>query len=207
MANGLSSTDICNQALDLVKEAPIGDMLSDTTPKARWFQRNYATTRDALLAEHPWNFAVKYASLPVNAAAPVSRWLYGYQIPSDCLRLLPLQKDGYFEGALIAHEVNGQTIETDATAPLRVRYIRRVDAEGEFSPLFVKAFAAQLAMNIAHWITGKASALQIAQQVYETTMAKAKRIDGMEGTFERPYDDDVIAARFSGGYTTDGGYY
>ena len=56
----LASTDvdICNLALDLLKEAPI-TTLTDGTPEANWLLRNYVTARNAELREHPWKFALK----------------------------------------------------------------------------------------------------------------------------------------------------
>lgn len=204
MASGITKTDICNLALDLVKEAPISDVDAGTDDISKWFRRNYDIARDALLADHTWNFAIISTQIAANVTAPTSRWRYGYQLPSDCLRVLPLRYGNYFEGALIPFEVNGQVIETNEAAPLKLRYIARIETEGLFSPVFVEALSAKLGMKIAHWITGKASALQIAQQVYEEAMARAKRADGLEGTFERPYDDDVIGVRYAGGYAYDG---
>lgn len=59
-AVGLASSDVdvANQALDLLKEAPI-TAFTDDTPEARWMARNYSTSRNAELREHPWKFALK----------------------------------------------------------------------------------------------------------------------------------------------------
>jgi hypothetical protein len=194
MVSSVSQVDICNMALDMLREGPINS-LTDDDDRADWFRRNYPQTRDSLLARHPWNFAIKYASLAENTAGPTSQWTYAYDLPADLLRLLPIQKDGHFEGQMIPHEVIGQTIETDEAPPLRVRYIRRVESEGLFSTVFVDALAAKLAMRSAHWITGKVSSFQIAQEAYIRAMDEATRVDGQEGTFERAYDDDVISVR------------
>ncbi len=59
MASTRTVTDICNLALDILKEAPIAAFDTDTTAVARWMRRNYAETRDAELREHPWRFAIK----------------------------------------------------------------------------------------------------------------------------------------------------
>jgi hypothetical protein len=194
MVSSVSQVDICNMALDMLREGPINS-LTDDDDRADWFRRNYPQTRDSLLARHPWNFAIKYASLAENTAGPTSQWTYAYDLPADLLRLLPIQKDGYFEGQMKPHEVIGNTIETDEAPPLRIRYIARIESEGLFSANFVEALAASLAMKAAHWITGKASAMQLAQATLAEVLAEAKRVDGQEGTFERAYDDDVISVR------------
>lgn len=58
MSSTLAEVDIANQALDLLDEGPI-TALSDTSGRAKWLSRNYATTRDALLRAHPWKFSIK----------------------------------------------------------------------------------------------------------------------------------------------------
>ncbi len=62
-----TDTKICNMALDLLHEAPLTNYLTDDTPESRWFVRNYAETRDALLEEKAWRFAIKRREItPTN---------------------------------------------------------------------------------------------------------------------------------------------
>jgi hypothetical protein len=197
-----TSTDICNMAMDMLREAPISSM-DDGTPEADWFKRNYAQTRDAALIKHPWNFAVRRYSLPMSAEVPAFGWRHAYDLATDCLRVLPLRAGGNYEGAMIPHEVElsaagtHRQILTDAVAPLKVRGIVRVTNEDLFAPTFVEVLAAALALKAAHWITGKQSMVQAMQASLGDAMRDATRIDGLEGTLESPYADDVIAARYA----------
>ncbi|MCY6380970.1 hypothetical protein [Hoeflea prorocentri] len=194
MTSAMTETGVCNMALDILHEGPISS-IEDDEPNARRFKRNFDALRDAFLAAHPWNFAVSRASLAASAETPFFGWDHKYLLPGDCLRLLPLKDGGRFNGAHIAHEVEGGYILTDAKAPLKIRYVRRVPALGLWSPLAVKAFASFLAANMAHAVTGKASYASFAAGRFDDELKRARRVDGMQGSLERADTNDVIAVR------------
>lgn len=124
-------------------------------------------------------------------------WLYQYKIPSDCLRMLPLRADGDFEGMPIPHEIeNDEIILTNQASEIQSRFIARMTDPTRFDAQFVEALAAKLAFKAAHYITGKASYAQTVLAVYNQAIDEAKRSNAFEATPERPYDDDVIAARY-----------
>src|SRR5690606_36539566 len=149
-------TNIINAAFDLLDEEVAIDPSDDRAP-VRWMKRNYPLVRDAILRRHPWNFAVARASLPELSDEPAFGWERQFQLPADCLRLLPLTWQGKMNGEPIKHEVEGRRILTNAEAPLKIRYIRRVEDTSLFDPLFVQLLAAELAVRAANWITGKQS--------------------------------------------------
>lgn len=270
----VTQTQVCNLALDLLKEAPLGasDLSDDTKAVPRWFNRNWSFARDAVLAAYPWNFAItravveattqaitgitranpavvtysgadnfangnvvliddvvgmtqvngqRYTVANLNTGAntfelsdtnssaytayssggtlqivPAFGWLFRYPVPSDSLRILPLEEEGDFEGAPVLYEVEKGYILTDQSTSINIRYIAQITDPTSWSPVFIQAFAAYLAAAIAPWLTGKTSAWQAAQEVYRARMAEARQIDAMEGVAERPYVDDVIAARY-----------
>lgn len=144
-----------------------------------------------------WVGASGYARAP-------SAWTYRYPIPDDCLTFLPLRTDGMFEGMPVSHEVEKGYLLTDSSVAY-ARFIQRITDTTRFDPLFVEALSAKLAFKWAHWITGKASMAQTAKALYDDAIARAVRADSFEGTPERPYDDDVIAARYAvgGGLASD----
>lgn len=194
MTSAMTETGVCNMALDILHEGPISS-IEDDEPNARRFKRNLDAQRDAFLAAHPWNFAVSRASLAASADTPAFGWDQKYLLPGDCLRLLPLKVGGNFDGANIAHEIEGGYLLTDAAAPLNIRFVRRVSELGLWSPLAVTAFAAFLAANLAHAVTGKASFAQFAANRFENELKRARRIDGLQGSLERADTNDVIAVR------------
>ena len=194
MTSTLTQTDIANMALDILHEGPIGS-LEDDDPNARRMKRNFSAWRDSFLAMHNWNFATERASLPADSVAPAYGWAKRYLVPGDCLRVLPITKDGNFEGAKIRFQVEGQYILTDQTAPLRVLYIKRITDFGLWSPVTVSAFAAYMASKISHAVTGKASYAELAARLFREEYSEAKRVDGLQGTIERPDYSNVIDAR------------
>lgn len=189
-----SATDIANRALDILKEAPISS-IEDARPIAMWLKRNFDVTRDALLEESEWNFALKRASLPASSTAPAFGWQKQYQLPGDCIRVIPLTADGSFEGTPVPFEVEDGKILTDAEAPLKVRYVYRNENYAAYPATFQQALSAKLAMKMAHWLTGKSSFVQIAEGMYRDAMSKAWLSDAAQGSVPRPADEQWISAR------------
>lgn len=123
-------------------------------------------------------------------------WAYRYPIPNDCIRMLPVRQDGEFEGRLIKHEIEERYILTDTSTSLKVRYISEFSDASRFDPLFKEALAARMASKLAHWLTGKMGAVEIMGRAYNTAIEKARLADSLEGSDERPADDDVIDQRY-----------
>ena len=197
------SVEIMNMALDLLKEEPI---LSETDNRApvRWMRRNYAPTRDALIRKHPWNCAKARAILPAMTEAPAFGWAFFYQIPDDCLRVLPLADLGKFNGVPVPFEVEARRILTSAKAPLKVIYLRVIERD-DMDALFVQALAATLAAKAAHFITGKQSMTDRAGQIAREAVLEAQMVDGLEGTPENIWAGDWESAR--AGYDPTGDIY
>ncbi len=191
----LSEVAVYNMALDMLDEGPVTSPTDDTRP-ARLLARNYAQTRDEVLRAHPWNFATKRASLPTLSEKPAFGWQRAFELPTDCLRVLPLTVDGCLNGNPVAHEIEGRRLLSDASAPLRVRYIHRVINPGEFDPLFARALSARLAVYVGHVITGKQSYVERISGLYRDVLLEARRTDALEGTPQAPLGEDWIEARY-----------
>lgn len=189
------ATGICNLALDLLAEAPIAN-LTDDRRIARWCNRNFDTARDSLLRKAPWRFAIKLAEISSDTA-PIFGWSQAYILPADCLRPLPLTVGGHPDGAIVPSEVIGQRLETNAAAPIRLRYICRVSDVTAYPADFVEALSAALAMKMAHWLTGKSGYFQIAQSVWREALNNAVLTDAIEGTIPEPDDSRWIAERLT----------
>lgn len=191
----LSEVAIYNLALDMLDEGPVTSPTDDTRP-ARLLNRNYAQTRDEVLRAHPWNFALTRESLPALSEKPAFGWAYQYELPTDCLRLMPLTYDGNLNGSPIPHEVEGGRVLTDKEAPLRIRHVRRVTNTSDFDPLFARSLAARLAIYVGHVITGKQSYIERLGGLYRDVILEARRIDALEGTPQAPLGEDWIEARY-----------
>lgn len=197
MTSSTTVTTICNMALDMLHEGPITS-IDDDEPNARRFKRNFDNLRDSFLEIHPWNFAVKSATIAKDATDPAFGWDHRYLMPGDMLRLLPLRSRGVFEGKMMPHEIEDGYILTDLDTPIKVRYIYRNESYGSWSPTAIMTFARYLAKTFAHAITGKASMAEMQSRMFTEELRMAKRMDGMQGMSERADTTDVITVR--GGY-------
>lgn len=189
-----TETDIINRALDILKEAPISSV-NDARPIAMWMKRNFDVTRDALLEESEWNFAIKRYALPEASPAPAFGWKRAFTVPAETIRVIPLTLNGDSEGYPIPHEVENGQILTNADAPLKVRIVTRVEDYGRYPATFQTALSARLAMGCAHWLTGKTNFAQIATALYREALDKAWLSDAIQGTSPRAADDEWVRQR------------
>jgi hypothetical protein len=154
--------------------------------------------RDGLLRSHAWNFAIELATVSKMTDDPAFGWKYQYAMPADCLRILPLTKNGMRNGASLRYEIIGRTIQTDEISPIKIRYIKRVEDDAMFDASFTELLGVMLAMRMAHFLTGKQSYVERLKVEAQTLMNHAPMIDGMEGTPEDPEQSTWVTGRETG---------
>lgn len=172
-----TQTSIANAALRMIgqdritsfSEGEAGRILTDI----------YEDKVQYLLRHHLWNFAIKRASLYASNTAPEWGFLYSYQLPEDCVRVLNTSEDEYVDSD--KWQVEGSSIVTDIEAPLKIRYVSRAD-ESDFDPLFVECLSAMLAAELAQPITGRSDLQAEMQGEAERKLRLAKAADGQEGS-------------------------
>ncbi len=175
----LTPVDIANMALGILVEAPIVS-LDDNNKAARLLNLHYETTRESELIKQSWAFAIFRSELDAEADAPTSdEYLYGYAVPEDALRVLPLTDNGEASGIRVPFKQEGTLILTNYAGPQLIRYIGNVTDPADWDPLFVEAFAARLAMKIAMPLVNKTSVLQGAKVVYDEAISDARRINSI----------------------------
>lgn len=210
MGSVADAVDIFNMALDHLEEGNIIQSADEDTAIARRLNRAYPHARDALLQAHPWDFARARKYISAMSTAPAFGWKYQYVWPSDALQILSFRQDGDFNAAQIPYETETfvsdegnpetsrvQVIMINEPGPLPVRYLARVTDTRLFSPLFVDALAAYLALRIAHSMTGKQSYVERVKMIYEQALRLAAVRNGHQGTLEhaRPRTRTWIEAR------------
>jgi hypothetical protein len=156
-------------------------LLSDNSKEARTMNSMFDSMFDAELRRHRWKFAMKRATLPALASPPEWGYQYAYQLPPDFLSLVQVN-DIYLRGlkqkTLWAIE-SGQIL-TDLPAPLKVRYIRRVDNLALLDPLFVEVLACKLAFEACETLTQSSSKKEAADKEYKFSVNEACRQDAIE---------------------------
>ena len=186
-----STVGIVNAALIKLGEATITS-LSEGAKPARLAHAVYDELRDSVIQAHPWNFALARAELAADAAAPVWGYANAYPLPTApdyCLRVLRL------EDTETEWKVEGRRILTDAGAPLRVLYLRRVTDPNEFSALFREALAARLAAELAEPLKQSSSMAEAMRALYERKLAEARTADAQEGTPDAIEAEEWLLAR------------
>jgi hypothetical protein len=171
--------DVANMALGILVEAPINS-LDDNNKAARLLNLHYETTRQSELMKNAWSFAITRVELDALTDAPTGDvYGYGYEVPTDALRVLPLTDTGEAEGARIPFKQEAGLLLTNYAGPRLIRYIANLTDPGDWDPLFVEALAARLAMKIAMPLVNKPSVLQGAQLVYNEAISEARRINSI----------------------------
>lgn len=181
MAAPTSAVEICNLALDLLKQDAIASITAPTGGTdvicARWYDH----VRRATLRKHPWNFAATRITIAPNATAPAFGYSYAYDLPSDFIRLLTIGDDyiGDLKGKYQVED--GQLLYSAAdSSSLKVRYVYDYTDIAHADPLFLDVFAAELALRIAYKVTGSHEAAEAITEHLKKIAPEAYAIDGQE---------------------------
>lgn len=170
---------------------------SDNVEAAYVLESIWPMTRDAVLASHPWRFAIRRAELASLATVPLGdEWSLQYQLPDECLRLVQVGEAwSFYEPDLEVFNVEGGKLLTNESAPLFVRYVQRVTNTGLFPAQFARVVALQLAMDACEKITNSSAKLQQIEQAYALAILMAKRQNAIERPPQKLADSDWLAAR------------
>lgn len=170
-----SHTGIVNAALaELGSTEKITSFDDATSGVGRRARALWSDILRELLYQHPWNFAIRRATLNPHGDVPAYGVARQFQLPVDCLRWLP-------EGDATARRVEreGDKLLTDADT-LAIRYIAFLDDPSVWSPLFVRAMTLALAAAMAEGVTQSEGIKDRLAERAEMTLRKAKRADGLE---------------------------
>lgn len=196
-----SNVEIANRALTKIGAKRL-IALSDNTPDGRAVASMFTIVRDAELRAHTWRFSVKRAQLAALAAAPEFGFAYQYRQPADCLKIIEV--GDFYPGADLTDYVNADTspyafegglILTDYAAPLKLRYVARIEDPTLFDALFVESFACKLAMELAEPLTQSSTKRELAQREYASAIKEAARASAIEKPPTKLADDTFILAR------------
>ena len=169
-----SVVDICNSALAAVGSKAIVS-LSDNTERARILQTVYNSDRLSLLRMHPWNFAIKQATLPLLDGTIPFEYAYAYELPADCLRILRVF------GNTSPYEVLGRAVYSNDDQ-MRIYYVADITDTAQFDPVFIECLAMKIASDIAYSLTQNLTLTNALEEEYEKRFRQAKQYDAQEGS-------------------------
>lgn len=200
-----SKVSIANRALTKLGDQRIL-LLSDDNNAARTLNSMFDDVRDAEIRRHRWKFALKRDQLSALVAAPSWGFQFQYPLPTDFLGLV--QVNEYYMRTGLTYKrpwsVEAGNILTDFPAPLKIRYMARIDNPALYDPLFVEVLACKLAMESAEALTQSSGKKQAAMEEYKFALSEALRQDAIENPpDELPQgswlDSRETDARYGGG--------
>lgn len=163
--------------------------LPGTTRQGAIANEQYAKIRDELLYEHPWNFAIKRATLVATVNIPEFDFAYEYTLPADCLRVWATQYEEDF------YQVEGTKLYSNYSN-LKIRYISKVTDASIFSPQFAELLSLKLAADLAFILVQSNTLKGTLLQEYITKLRDARSHDGQENPSYPLTDDLFIESRY-----------
>lgn len=162
-----SKVDICNDTLGMLGQDVTIASIDEKTKAGRLFNRVFDRTRDFVLADHVWPFAMKHRALTPDAQE-VLGWAYRYGYPSDCLNAMAVCTDSGVRVAMsmvamgeggrrlidgsfdfeVQHGTQATSIVTDLE-DAHLIYTCRIEDTARFSPHFAHALSCRLAIVAA----------------------------------------------------------
>lgn len=187
-----SVVGICNVAIIRCGNTNTIAALTENTKSARLCNAVYEEARDSLLRSHPWNFAVKRATLAQTTDTPPFEFDYCYGIPDDCLKIQAVDCGEY--AFRVENSGTAKVIVTNSDEVL-LEYIARVTDPNLMDPAFRQALSATIAMQIATALTDNASLYKVLVDEARELASIARNVDAQEGTPRDPETDLYVRAR------------
>jgi len=187
-----SRTSIINGAVTLLSEQLIANE-NENSKVARYAKINYDDTRDWLLKRFTWNFATRRRTLN-RSDSPDWGFQYAYALPEDCLRVVKTRDQIENPEDPEPWKIESRVLLTDA-AECGIVYIRRVDREGEFDPMFVEVMKARLAYVLAPSFSEEQGKIESIYNLYQARVKEARSVDSFEGTPDAPIEGDWVYRR------------
>lgn len=195
-----SETDIANLALTRIGHGTISSM-SQGNKAADRCALHYPICRDTLLRAHPWNFAIRRATLAQSSVTPNHEFDYYHVLPADFLKMLRTswEADGYsstavygfpgmngYGGQMAPYRLEsvsgvGRCIAANESV-VSIEYIAQITDTAQFDPLFVDVLAQRLAAELAADFTDTQSVSKAMWDIYQMKLQEARTADAQEGT-------------------------
>lgn len=171
----LTKIDLCSMALLKLGERPI-QSLTDDSAAAQLARTLFDPVMDALIASHPWRFAMRTYELTETVDND-------FVIPADVLRIVRAP------GVVSGNRIIASGDKISVVGLIRV-------APESYPSYFVSLAATKLAMEFCVPMTGDQTVFRMLAALYETEYASAKFIDSTTATSANIDGFSLINARF-----------
>ena len=164
--------------------------LTEDSERARLVNALYEEVRDEVTRAAMWNCAKDRQVLASLATTPAFGWSYYHQLPSTCLRVI----DVLSGDIRIDHEVEGRKIMTDVSS-VNLIFLKKITDPNDMDALFIGAYTAKLAAELAEPVTGSRSLAEQMWTLYDRKVREARTIDSQEGTVSNLDVQQLVDAR------------
>ena len=196
-----SQIEVVNGALRLIGTRRI-TALDQSSTEAVEAEDAWVKTRDATLRAHPWNFAMKRASLAAHADAPPWGFTTAYPIPADCLRVWAVKDVSWRDWSVERHGTAPDEVTAilaNTTGALYVSYVQNVTDVSQWDALAIRVLECNLALALSKKITDSNPDVQAIYEMRREALREAKVADAVENPPQDTGPDDFILARGDGG--------
>ncbi len=162
---------VCNRALSKIG-APRITALSEDTPSALAVGACFPSLPDWVLRAYRWRFALKRAVFAEADAVPAFGYGWSFTLPDDCLTTAP-------EEDAADWTVEGRSLLTNQTPPLRLRYIAQMPDASLWDPAFAEVLACRIALEVQPEIAPLRPEASL-QAVYKQAVSLAIRSGAIE---------------------------
>jgi hypothetical protein len=193
MSTTPSVVAVWNRALQLLGASSV-QSTEDSSKNAVSCRKCYEPIRDKLLEQHIWRWAIKLAVLAADADPPDFGKSRSFTLPDDFIQLAPDYEEDNFVNFRDFEFQNGRVYTNDA-APLRIRYVYRVENVARMSPSFRELLAYEMALAMCEELTQ--SNLKKARLVEDCKRewSNARRANSRMTRSQVPPEDTYITAR------------
>lgn len=180
---------LANLALMLTGTTKTIATASDATNERRVAEAWYPVALEFVLADRPWEFAAKRASLSTEAGTPPTNWAYQYTYPTDAIkvvRVLPATGSTRRDEQIPFQIVNTGTklIVCTNEQTATVEYTSLVSDPDLFDPSFKQALAYYLATLMAVPLKADPNLIKGNAQAYAELKAQLDKPGQQEGVPE-----------------------
>lgn len=196
-----SVIQIANRALTKLGAARIIS-LGDDNKQSRAVLSCFDDLRDDELRSHRWSFAMRRTSLAADSEAPDFGFTYAYTLPADFLRLDMVNDefpavvmDNYIGVETNDYTIEGNKILANMAAPLKLRYIARIEDPNQMDVNFREALSCRIAAELAEDLTQSNQKRELAWNEYKQAVSRAVRTNAIEKPPMMQGDNQWIMSR------------
>jgi hypothetical protein len=184
----ISELGIVNSALIKLGVETIS-ALPGTSRQGIMAEEQFDKIRDELLFDHPWNFAIKRASLVATVTVPAFEFAYEYTLPTDILRMIATEYGDDF------YQIENNKLYSNYST-VKIRYISKITDPTSFTPSFAELLSSKLAADLCWPLTQSGTLKAALMEEYKTKLKDSRSFDGQENPSYPLTDDIFINSRY-----------